>query len=178
MTERITTTGDAAQVSSDQEFVYTRKFDAPRDLVWRALTEPGHLVHWWGPQGFTVRVAEVDLRPGGIFRYTLRSPDGWEMRGRWVYQEIAAPERLVTLTSFTDDNGNPARHPMNPMWPLEMHTVASLTEAGGKTTLTIRATPYNATEEERQAFFSELDGMGEGFAGTLDKLDRYLSTFQ
>lgn len=167
-----------AKMSVEPEFVIQRVFNAPRDLVWKALTEPGHLVHWWGPKGFTVRVAEVGLRPGGVFLYCLRSPDGWEMWGKWVYREIAAPERLVTVVSFTDDKGNAVRHPMSPTWPLEMLTTATLSEHEGRTTVTIQSVPHNATEEERKTFFDARDGMEEGFTGTLDKLADYLAKVQ
>lgn len=174
-----TTARDGAPVApADQEFVITRVFDAPRDLVWKALTEPGHLVHWWGPKDFTVRVAEVDLRPGAVFLYCLRSPDGWEMWGKWVYREIVAPERLVTVVSFTDDKGNAVRHPTSPTWPLEILTTATLSENEGRTMVTIRSAPHNATEEESKVFFGSLDGMEEGFTGTLDKLADYLAKIQ
>ena len=60
----------------DKEFVLTRTFDAPRDLVWKAWTEPKRLMEWWGPKGFKMKAAKVDLRPGGTFHYGMRSPMG------------------------------------------------------------------------------------------------------
>src|ERR1700735_1129661 len=88
--------------SDSREFVISRVFDAPRELGWKALTEPAHLNQWWGPKGFTTRVESLDLRPGGVFRYSQQMPDGKKMWGKWVYREVVAPERLVTIVSFTD----------------------------------------------------------------------------
>ena len=167
---------NTAVESTDRALVVTRVFDAPRDLVWKALTEPEHLEHWWGPKGFTSRVHKLELRPGGTFLYCQRSAEGREMWGKWVYREIVAPERLVIVSSFTDDKGNPARHPFEPNWPLEMLGTSTFTENRGRTTLTVRMVPLNATESERKTFFDGSNFMEEGFAGTFDKLDEYLAT--
>jgi uncharacterized protein YndB with AHSA1/START domain len=66
----------------ESTFVITRTFDAPRDLAWKAFTEPDRMKHWWGPKGFTVFAAKMDLRPGGIYHYGLRAPDGGTMWGK------------------------------------------------------------------------------------------------
>jgi uncharacterized protein YndB with AHSA1/START domain len=166
----------AAAESTDRALVVTRVFDAPRDLVWKALTEPERLEHWWGPKGFTSRVHKLELRPGGTFLYSQRTPDGREMWGKWVYREIVAPERLVIVSSFTDEKGNLARHPFEPNWPLEMLGTSTFIEHRGRTTLTVRMVPINATESEQQTFFDGFNFMEEGFAGTFDKLDEYLAT--
>jgi len=175
MTEGNTATSGAPAVPAEQAFTITRVFDAPRDLVWNALTESERLMHWWGPKGFTVRVADVDLRPGGTFLYCLQSPDGWDMWGKWVYREITPPERLVTITSFTDEKGNPIRHPAEPHWPLEMLGTMTLAEHKGKTTVTVQSLPHNATDEESKTFFDARDSMEEGFTGTFDQLAAYLA---
>ena len=158
------------------EFSITRVFDAPRDLVWKAFAERERLMQWWGPKGFTMLDAKLDLRPGGVFLYGMRSPDGHVMWGKWVYREIVAPERLVIVSSFTDEKGNPARNPFDPNWPLEMLTESTFTEHQGRTTITIRMTPINATESERKTFDDGRNSMEEGFAGTFEKLDKYLAT--
>jgi uncharacterized protein YndB with AHSA1/START domain len=156
-------------------FSFTRVFDAPRDLVWRAFAESGRLMQWWGPKGFSLRVCEVDFRPGGIFRYCMRSPDGREMWGRWVYREIVEPERLVSVVSFTDEAGNLVRHPMSPSWPLEVLNAMTLSENDGRTTLTICAHPINATDEERSIFEAGHGSMKQGYSGTLDQLADHLA---
>jgi uncharacterized protein YndB with AHSA1/START domain len=155
--------------------IITRVFDAPRDLVWKAVTEAESLMHWWGPKGITPLTCEVDLRPGGTFRYSMRAPNGSVMWGKWVYGEIVAPESLVSVVSATDQEGNPMRNPMSPGHPLEVLFKMTLSERDGKTTMTISGTPYHATEEERKAFEAGLDFMEQGFDGTLGKLAAYLA---
>src|SRR5579863_6094272 len=157
------------------KFSISRVFDAPRDLVWKAVTEPERLAHWWGPKGFTMVKCTVDLRPGGLFHYCMKSPDGHEMWGKWVYREIAPPDRLIAVTSFSDAEGGISRHPMSATWPREVINTMTLTERDGKTTMTIAGGPINATEEERKTFDSSHDSMERGFTGTLDQLEAYLA---
>jgi uncharacterized protein YndB with AHSA1/START domain len=161
---------------ADQEFVFTRVFDAPRDLVWKAFTESERLIQWWGPKGYTMLACTVDLRPGGVFHYSMQSPDGRVMWGKWVYREIVPPERLVTVVSFTDAEGNLLRHPMSPTWPLELLHTMTLSERHGKTTLTVTGVPTNATEEERKTFNAGRNSMEAGFTGTLNQLAAYLAS--
>lgn len=160
----------------ERELVITRVLDAPRDLVWKALTEPERLEHWWGPKGFTSSVHRLELRPGGTFLFCQRSTEGREMWGKWVYREIVAPERLVVVSSFTDKNGNPGRHPFNPNWPLELLTTSTFTEQRGRTTLTVRMVPINATDSEYVTFLDGFKFMEEGFTGTFEKLEKYLAS--
>jgi uncharacterized protein YndB with AHSA1/START domain len=159
---------------SDPEIVVSRTFDAPRDLVWKAFTDPEHMKHWWGPKGFTVRASNMDFRPGGSYHYCLRSPDGNDMWGKFVYREIVAPERIVLITSFSDEKGGLTRHPMSPTWPAEMLSTFTFTEQQGRTTLTIRWSPYNATEAERKTFEDGRKGMQQGWTGTFEQLEAYL----
>jgi uncharacterized protein YndB with AHSA1/START domain len=80
---------------SDREIVLERVFDAPRELVWRAYTEVEHLVHWWGPDGFTTTYHEFDLRPGGIAKFIMHGPDGKDWPNKMWFREVVKPERLV-----------------------------------------------------------------------------------
>src|SRR5262249_13815400 len=89
-----------------QEFVISRTFDAPRELVWKAFTEAERMQHWWGPKGFQVIASKMDLRPGGTYHYGMRAPDGSTMWGKFIYREIVRPERIVAVTSFSDEAGN------------------------------------------------------------------------
>jgi uncharacterized protein YndB with AHSA1/START domain len=162
--------------AADQDFVISRVFDAPRELVWKACTEPEHMNHWWGPKGFTMRVSKMDFRPGGSYHYCMRSPDGRDMWGKFVFREIVTPKRIVFVNSFSDENGGLTRHPMSPTWPLEMLSTFTFTETEGKTTLTIRWRPINATETERQTFEDGRKGMDQGWSGTLDQLAEYLAS--
>ena len=84
-----------ASDSSDREILVTRLFDAPRELVFEAWTNLKHIPHWWGPKGFATAVHEMDVRPGGVWRLTMRGPDGREYKNWIVFVEVAKPERLV-----------------------------------------------------------------------------------
>jgi uncharacterized protein YndB with AHSA1/START domain len=157
-------------------FVISRTFDAPRDLVYKAWTEADRLAEWWGPRGFTVEVANLDLRPGGEFHYGLRSPGGQMMWGKWLFRDIAAPKRMVWITTFSDEEGGVTRHPASSTWPLEMLGAMTLAEKDGKTTITIRTVAHAASAEERATFASSFASMEGGFGGTFDQLAQYLKT--
>ena len=161
---------------ASREFVLTRVFDAPRDLVWKAFTEVDWLKQWWGPKGFKMLTCRLDLRPGGIFLYGMQSPDGHEMWGKWTFREIVAPERLVIVISFSDKDAGITRHPFAPDWPREMLGTMTLTEQDGKTVLTNSVVAFNASETERRTFEAGFDGMKQGFGGTWDQLAAYLAS--
>lgn len=171
----MTTSDKSAQSPEERELVIVRTFDAPRALVWRAFAESDRLARWWGPAGCTMLVHRLDFRPGGRFHYSMRSPEGQVMWGRFVYRDIQAPERLVFVNSFADQDGNITRAPFSPTWPLEIENRLTLTEADGKTTLTLRGGPINATKEERQTFWKAQQSLRQGFAGTFDQLAAYLA---
>lgn len=158
-----------------RDFVLTRTFDAPRDLVWRAWTEREHLVRWFGPKGFKLSVAAFEFRPGGIFHYGMKTPDGHEMWGKWIFREIVPPEKLVVIVAFSDAQGGVSRHPMSATWPLETISTSTFVETDGKTTVTLHWAPYAATEIERQTFDSAHDSMNQGWGGTMDQLTAYLA---
>jgi uncharacterized protein YndB with AHSA1/START domain len=161
------------------DFVISRVFDAPRGLVWKAWTEPERLAQWWGPKGCKIRVIKLDVRPGGIFHYAMQFSTGMDMFGRFIYREIAAPERLVFISSFSDANGGITRAPfpqIGATWPLEVLNNLTLTEQGGKTTLALRGGPINATLEELETFAGMFASMRQGFTGTFDQLADYLAS--
>lgn len=171
----MTASHESSLPAGERELVITRVFAAPRTLVWQAFTESERLAHWWGPRGFTMEVRTLDLRPGGVFHYSMRSPTGDVMWGTFVYREIRAPERLVFVSGFADEAGSLARAPFSPTWPREILNTVTLTEADGKTTVTLRGGPINATEEERDTFWKAQQSVRQGFAGTFDQLDAYLA---
>jgi len=156
-------------------FVITRTLDAPRERVWRAWTDREQLMQWFSPKGFAMTTAKLDFRPGGTFLYCLRSPDGKEMWGKFVYREIVAPERIVLVNSFSDANGGITRHPLSATWPLEMLSTTTLAEQGAKTLLTILWQPLNPTPEERATFEGAHEGMKAGWGGTFEQLTAYLA---
>ena len=158
------------------DFVLSRVFDAPRELVWKAFTEPERMKQWWGPKGFTVIASKMDLRPGGYYHYGLKAPNGTPMWGKFAYREIVPPERMVLINSFSDEAGGTTRHPLHTSWPLEMLSVFTFEEMpGGKTKLTIRWSPHNATEDEERTFDTNRDGMRQGWGGSLDQLEAHLA---
>jgi len=146
----------------DREVVITRVLAAPRRLVWEAYTVPRHLQQWLlGPEGWTMPICEMDLRPGGAFRYVWRKTDGEEMTIAGTVREVAPPERLVTTESWGPD------------WPETVNTVV-LTEAAGHTTitLTVRYPSQDARDAALRTGMKE--GMEQGFA-RLDALLRTLA---
>ena len=145
---------------SDREVVLTRVFDAPRHLVFEALTKPELITRWFGPRGWTMPVCEVDLRVGGRWRYLLRGPDGREMGMRGGYREISPPDRLVHTESFDDF----------PVGEAVVTTV--LVEEGGRTTLT--ATVLSPSKEARDAVIKS--GMEKGAGETYDRLAELLAS--
>src|SRR5262245_66243865 len=96
----------AVRGSEKGEFVISRVFAAPRELVFKAQAESERLERWWGAKGFTTRVIKLDFRPSGVFHYSMRTPDGHKMWGKFVYREIVAQERVVFINSFTDSEYN------------------------------------------------------------------------
>ena len=162
-------------MAEKNEFSITRTFDAPLDLVWKAHTDPQHLAKWWGPTGFKMLACKLDLRPGGIFHYGMESPDGHKMWGKFVYREVIPQEKLVFVVSFSDENAGITRHPMAAGWPLEILNTSIFSEQNGKTTITIKGHPINSTEEEDKLYYGAFESMNQGFKGTFDQLDEYLT---
>ena len=126
---------------AEQELVIERIFDAPRELVFKAWTEPDRMMRWWGPKDFTTPFCKIDLRVGGTFLYCMRSPEGKDYWNTGIYREIVEPERIVCTDSFADEQGNvvPASHYEMPGdWPLEMLVTVTFEEYEGKTKMTLR----------------------------------------
>ena len=159
---------------SNKELRLTRVLNAPRELVFKAWTEAERLAQWWGPKGFKLNVARLDVRPGGEFLYSMSDNNGFEMWGKFVFREIEAPTRIVFVNSFSDKDGNITRAPFSATWPLEVLNTLTLTERDGKTTLVLSGGPINASEEEQNTFEGGRGSMEQGFAGTFEQLEQYL----
>ncbi len=84
-----------AEGTTDREIVITHVINATRERVWEAWTDPIHVQQWWGPNGFTTTVQEMNVRPGGAWRFIMHGPDGVDYPNKIVYEEIVKPERLV-----------------------------------------------------------------------------------
>ena len=146
-----------------REITISRAFDAPRDLVWRAWTEPDQLKRWFMPHGFTVPECEVDLRPGGRLHMIVRAPDGSEMANDGTFEEIEPRARLVlTTAAFHGPDGVPM---------LEVRHTVTFEDRDGRTELRIHDVVTKAAPEVAAA----LAGMEEGWLQTLDKLDAVLT---
>lgn len=157
-------------------FEISRVFNAPRALVFAALTEPNHMKEWLSPKGMTVKKQTMDMRPGGSYHYGLETPTGQQMWGKFFYLEITPPSRLAYINVFSDADGGITRHPMSPDWPREMLSLTTLEEQDGKTLMTLRWEPLNAGESELAVFAAAHDGMHGGWTGTMDQLDAYLAS--
>lgn len=147
---------------SDREIAMTRVFDAPRRMVFDALTKPELLKQWFGTHhGWELVVCEMDLREGGAYRYVWRGPDGseWGMQG--VYREVVSPERIVQTERFDQ-----------PWFPGEAVATAVLTEQGGKTTLTSTAL-YESREARDVVLKSPME---QGVTVGYDKLADVLAS--
>ncbi|MFC4304170.1 SRPBCC family protein [Cohnella boryungensis] len=162
----------------NHEVLLTREFNAPRELVFKVWTEAEHFCKWWGPKGFTLEIHKMDARPGGGFLGCQKSPDGMSIWGKFVYLEVNAPEKLVFIQSFSDEEGNIVRAPFNPNWPLEIINILTFAEEDGKTTVTFSGGPVNASEEEMAAFEAMKPMVKQGFDGTFEQLDQYLASQQ
>jgi uncharacterized protein YndB with AHSA1/START domain len=158
------------------EFKISRTFNAPREKLWQAWTDPKLFAQWFEPKGFTCVIKKHEFHPGGVAHSYLKSPDGMEMWGKFVYREIEKPNKLVWAHSFSDAGGvNLTRHPFSPDWPLELLTTVIFEEHGDKTNLTLTWSPLNATDKEIKTFAEGLAGMNQGWGGTFEQLDEFLA---
>lgn len=164
----------AGEETKEEVFTITRSLDAPRELVFKVWTEPVHLLRWWGPNGFKLSIASMELRPNGILHYAMRNDDGMEMWGKITYKEITAPERIIFALSFSDAAGNITRHPLSEHWPLATLNILTLTEEDGKTILQLTSSPINASELEQKTYVDGYQSMEQGFGGTFEQLKTYL----
>jgi len=158
--------------SADREIVITRVFDAPRDLVFKAWTEPERVMRWWGPDGFTTPVCKIDLRPGGVFHNCMRPPEGRDFWSKGVYREIVEPERIGCSDFFSDEEGNlvqPTHYGMSPEWPAEALVTVTFAEHDGKTKFTLHHAVGSAPASER-------DQCRAGWTESLDRLAEYLAS--
>ncbi|MEP6743732.1 MAG: SRPBCC family protein [bacterium] len=141
--------------TADREIVATRLFDAPRKLVWEVWTDPKHLAQWWGLNGFTNTINEIDVRPGGVWWFIMHGPDGTDYKNEIVYVEVVKPERLIY------------DHVSGP----KFRATVTFTEEGSKTRLNMQMLFESAAGRENviQKF-----GAVEGLNQTLGKLEEHL----
>jgi uncharacterized protein YndB with AHSA1/START domain len=153
-----------AKLPVGQELVITRVLDAPREVVWKAWTEPERFMLWWGPEGFTSPACKIDLRVGGKYLACMRSPDGQDYWSTGVFREIIPMVKIVYTDNFSDAKGNvvPASHyGMQGDWPSELLVTVTFEEDGGKTKMTLR---HDGIPAE---IISDCEA---GWSGSFDKL--------
>lgn len=152
-----------------QELIVTRVFHAPRELVWKAWTDPKHFMQWWGPKDYTCPFCEMDLRVGGKYLNCMRSPEGKEYWGTGVFREIIPMERLVFTDSFADERGNVVPgtyYGMNEDFPREMLVIVTFEDWNDGTKMTL--THIGAMSEP------DSDGTQRGWNESFDKLAQSL----
>jgi len=147
----------AVSRSPERALALTRVFDAPRDLVFEAWTDPKRMAQWWGPKDFTNPVCELDVRVGGAILIHMRAPDGIVYSMSGTYREVVAPERLVFTSAALDEAGRALFQILN---------TVTFTEHAGRTTLTVHARVFDETPGADRY----LDGMSEGWSMSLDRL--------
>jgi uncharacterized protein YndB with AHSA1/START domain len=148
--------------SDPRSIIGARVFDAPRDLVFAAFTDPKHLSQWWGPDGFTTTTHAFDFRPGGAWRFVMHGPDGRDYQNRVTFDEIVPPERLVYSHGGDDD-----------VEPVRFSTTITFEDLGGGRTRLIWHGTFPSAEE-RARVIKEY-GADKGLAQTMARLAGYLS---
>ncbi len=143
--------------TAEREIVSTRVFDFPREIVFKAWTDPKHLAQWWGPNSFTNTFHEFDLRPGGAWRFIMHGPNGTDYKNQSVFVEITKPERIV----------------FNHISAPKFQTTATFSEQAGKTSLTWRMLFESTAEYDKVKGFAV-----EGNKQNLERLNDYLAKME
>ena len=152
------------------EVLITRTFDAPRELVFRAWTDPALLAAWYAPHGCSIAFRQLDVRAGGAFHSVIRTPDGKDCWCRGIYAELVEPERIVYTMAVADADGNlitPVEAGMDPEWPRETTVTVTFAEQDGRTTLTLHQTVSETIAKRTGAYPSWLQ--------MLDRLEEQLA---
>jgi uncharacterized protein YndB with AHSA1/START domain len=147
--------------TADREIVTTRLLDAPRELVFEVWTDPKHIAEWWGPNGFTNTIHEMEVKTGGIWRFMMHGPDGTDYPNRIVYSEVVRPERLVYSHDSDIDND-----------PRTFHVSVTFEEQAGKTLLTMRAIFSTAAVLAEVKKYGAVEGAQQTLARFAEHLKR------
>ncbi len=157
------------------EYVLDRVFDAPRDMVWKAWTDPELLSHWYGP-GIETIIHKFDLKPGGQWLNEMKWGDNRDL-SRMVFQEVVPPQKLVWHHSAADADWNVIASPMMADWPRVLLTTVIFEDQGDKTKVRLTQVPIDASDAEIACFAKMMAGMdngwGKGYA-IMDEMFREL----
>lgn len=149
--------------ATDRELLITRNLQAPRELVWDVWTKPEHLVHWWGPDGFTYTIHEMNVKPGGVWRFIMHGP-GMDFANRIVYKEVIKPEFL------SYEHGSDIDHD-----PRRFYVTVHFAEKENMTEVTTRMT--FATADQLKEVIEKYGALEVNKQSTR-KLEAYLKTIQ
>ena len=165
----------AKKITDKDLFFIHRSFNASIDVMYKMWTDPKHFSQWIAPTGFTTEFYKSDIRTGGESFYKMSS-DMYSMYGRANYIEVS-PTKLVYTQVFCDKDGNISRHPMAPTWPEIMLTKVTFTEeAPNQTRVMVQWEPHGKfTQQELDTFLQARGGMSQGWTGSFDKLEEYIS---
>ncbi len=150
------------------EFILERRFNAPRDLVWRSWTEPDLLSRWYGPGVETV-IHKLDVQPGGLWLSEMKYGGNSHFQ-RVEYQEVIRPEKLVWFHSVSDGNWNVISNPMMPDWPRVLMTTVAFEQNGDQTDVRLVWTPYEASQAEIDCFAGAVSGLDMGWGKGMEVL--------
>lgn len=156
-----------------KEFVFTRQFNAPKALVFKAFASAEAMAEWWGPAEANTTVIKFDFRTGGIFHYKS-DMKGHISYGRLTYGQIREPDLIEFTSSFSNEKAEVVSNPMLATWPKEIFNSFSFTESNGLTTITIIGYPINPSEEEYRTFLDMQPGVQKGLGGMFDQLQQYI----
>lgn len=154
-------------------YVLERDFDAPREMVWKAWTDPKLLSRWYGPRVETI-THEIEVKPGGLWLLEMKWGGNSHFQ-RVEYIDVVRPERLVWLHSNADAQWHIAPSPMMADWPLVLLTTVTFEESGGKTRLRLTWVPHEAGEAEIACFAAAMENMGKGWESGMDLLEELLA---
>jgi uncharacterized protein YndB with AHSA1/START domain len=166
------------QSSGKHTFVINRTFNVPLELMFEMWTNPRHLARWLPPTGMEMEFIRADIRPGGSSVFFMSGFGGGKMYGKVEYRQLDKPGHLVYTQQFCDENEKVSRHPLSPTWPETMLTTVILSAEGPEQTrVTVTFEPHGATtREELETFINGRAGMTQGWTGSFDKLEAYLTS--
>ncbi len=163
-------------MTESPEFILDRLFDAPREMVWRAWTDPELLSHWYGPRVETI-IHKFDLMPGGVWLNEMKFGDKSDL-SKAVFQEVVPEEKLVWQQSSTDSDWNIISNPMMEDWPRVMLTIVTFEDSGSKTNVRLTWIPFEATDAEIACFAGAVANMGKGWEGGFAIMDEMFAEMQ
>lgn len=149
-----------AKPKTDQEVIITKIFDAPRNLVYKAWTDPNHLKNWFAPSGCTISFRELDIREGGTFHSCVNSPGYGDCWCKGVYKQLVQNEKIVYTMAIADEAGNlidAVQAGMDPEWPMETTVTVIFSDQDGKTKLTLYQTVAEDLAKRTGAYPSWVD---------------------